>query len=130
MPDGEAIGRAELLARFLDDEELLSEVVTRFLAQLPSDLDAMRAAWAASDVAALHRRVHQLQGSLGLFGPGAAYASVSRLASITRDGALSGVAAELDVLATLLGQLAAELRRLVPPPPLPLDPDTPVDGSR
>ena len=43
--------RSELLARFLDDETLLSEMVTRLLAGVPPELDSMHAASAAGDAA-------------------------------------------------------------------------------
>ena len=111
--------RTALLARFLDDEALLSEMVTRLLARVPPEVDAMRAASAARDVEALHRLAHSLKGSLGLFGPSTAYDVVSRLESVSRNGELSAAAQELDALGTSLGHLMAELRRLVPPAPAP-----------
>ena len=119
MSQVEPMDRTALLAHFLDDEALLSEMVTRLLARVPPELDAMRDASAARDVAALHRLAHSLKGSLGLFGPSTAYDAVSRLESVSRDGDLNAAAQELDALGVSLGQLMAELRRFVPPAPDP-----------
>ena len=106
--------RATLLARFLDDEALLSEMVTRLLARLPPELDSMRAASAARDTAAMYKLAHSLKGSLGLFGPGMAYGSVSRVESLSRDGDVGAAALELEALEVSLRDTMAELRRLVP----------------
>ncbi len=111
---GERMDRAALLARFLDDEALLSEMVTRLLERLSPELDAMRAASAARDAAALHQLAHSLKGSLGLFGPSAAYDAVSRLESLSREGNVDAAVLELEALNASLGPMTAELRRLVP----------------
>ena len=106
--------RTTLLARFLDDEALLSEMVTRLLARLPSELDSMRAASAAGDTAAMHELAHSLKGALGLFGPSTAYDAVSRVESVSRYGDVDAAALELECLDASLGHMMAELRRLVP----------------
>lgn len=105
--------RTTLLARFLDDEALLYEMVTRLLARLPPELDAMRAAAAAGDAAAVHELAHSLKGSLGLFGPSTAYDVASRFESLSRGGDVDVVALELGTLEASLGHMIAELRRLV-----------------
>jgi HPt (histidine-containing phosphotransfer) domain-containing protein len=56
--------RSVLLARFLDDEALLSEMVTRLLARLPPELAFICAVSATGDAVAMHRLAHSLKGSL------------------------------------------------------------------
>ena len=114
MYQRERMDRSALLARFLDDEALLSEMVTRLLARLPPELSSMRVASAARDAVAMHQLAHSLKGSLGLFGPSTAYDAVSRLESLSRDGDVDAAALELEVLDDSLGHMMAELRRLVP----------------
>jgi HPt (histidine-containing phosphotransfer) domain-containing protein len=95
--------RTTLLARFLDDEALLCEMVTRLLARLPPELDAMRAAAAVRDAAAMHELAHSLKGSLGLFGPSTAYDVASRFESLSRNGDVENVAREMGALEASLG---------------------------
>ena len=118
------MNHADLLARFLDDEALLAEMVTRLLAAIPPQLDAMRGASADGDSDALHRQAHHLKGSLGMFGPSTAYDTVSRLESMARDGQPRAAARELLVLGTELGQLMNALRRLSSPATDPSARDT------
>ena len=110
----QSMDRTTPLARFLDDEALLSEMVSRLLVRLPPELASMRIASAAGDVMAMHELAHSLKGSLGLFGPSTAYDAVSRLESLSRDGDVDAAALELEALDDSLGHMMAELRRLVP----------------
>ena len=107
--------RTSMLARFLDDEALLREMVTRLTALVPQDLDAMRTAATAGDVETIHRRAHSLKGALGLFGSGTAFDVVSRLESVSRSGDLEASVRDLETLSGELEQLLAELQALVPP---------------
>ena len=111
--------RATLLAHFLDDEALLDEMVTRLLARLPSEIEAMRIASTERDAVALRPLAHSLKGSLGLFGPSPAYDAVCRLESLSRDGDIEAAELELESLEGLLGHMMTELRRLVPNAPNP-----------
>src|SRR5918994_1634761 len=56
------------------EPDVLAEILTVFLAEVPRRLDRLKAAWRAGDVAEVQRAAHSLKGSSGNIGADALYA--------------------------------------------------------
>jgi HPt (histidine-containing phosphotransfer) domain-containing protein len=102
---GPALDEAAALAYAGDDRQLLGELLGVFLEDSPGHLQAIRAAVAGSDPAALTRAAHTMNGSLQVLGAAAATALVALLEALGREGRLEGAAA-------LLARLEPELERV------------------
>ena len=87
------------------EPDVLHEVLTLFLTEVPKKIDALRAAVAAGDMAAVQRTAHSLKGSSGNIGARALYDVCRRL----DDDAKSG---ELARLPPLLARVVAEYARV------------------
>jgi HPt (histidine-containing phosphotransfer) domain-containing protein len=68
----------------------LRELVSEFLAQAPSRIDAVRAAGARGDAQALEYEAHRLKGSCGSLGAFAMADCCDRLETLGRDGSCLG----------------------------------------
>jgi CheY-like chemotaxis protein len=102
---GAALDEATVLAYVGGDRQLLGELLGIFLEDGPGQLQALRAAAAGADPAALMRAAHTLSGSLKVLGATAAIALVGRLEALGREGQLEGAAA-------LLARLEPEIERV------------------
>ncbi len=61
---GDAVfDRPSLLERLMDDEELVRELVEAFIADTPSQVSALQAAFAAGDLVQTERVAHRIKGS-------------------------------------------------------------------
>ena len=87
------------------EPDVLHQVLTLFLSEVPKKIDALRAAVAAGDVVAVQRIAHSLKGSSGNIGAGALYDVCRRL----DDDAKSG---EMARLPPLLERVVAEYARV------------------
>src|SRR5205823_6404797 len=90
VAEGEVLDKAELLKRVEDDMELLRELAALFGESCPKQLDAVRAAIAERDAAALERAAHAIKGSVGNFAAHSAFEAALRLELMGREGDLSG----------------------------------------
>ena len=106
------IDEAELLGRFEGDTELVREVAQLFLDDCPHRLEALRAALASGDAAALQRAAHSLKGSVSNFAAPAAAEAARRLEVLARDGQLTYAAAACAALEREIARLVPALIRL------------------
>ncbi len=103
----EVIDRAAVLDRFEGDLELLHEVAALFLEDCPRRLDAVRAALAHRDCAALECAAHSIKGSVGNFAAAAAFEVALSLERMARDG-------DLRHAPEACAELEREIARLAP----------------
>ncbi len=101
------------LARVDGDRELLKEIAGLFLEECPGSLEAVRAAVAAGDPAALQRAAHSLKGAVSNFGERTAHKAALRLEDMGRAGDLAGSADALRELEEALARLISELREFI-----------------
>ena len=101
------------LGRVDGDRELLKEIAELFLEECPGSLEAVRAAVASRDPAALQRAAHSLKGAVSNFGERAAHKAALRLEQMGRSGELAGSAEALRELEEALERLCAELREFI-----------------
>lgn len=94
---------AAMLARFDGNAGLLAEVAGLFLEECPGWMAAIGTAVRERDAAALRVAAHTLGGSVGHFGPSAAYAAARQLEARGRAGDLTGVDEAYAELAAAVG---------------------------
>jgi two-component system sensor histidine kinase/response regulator len=102
---------ADILERFMGDRDLLRDVATAFLEQLPMLLGELDHGLSRGDAAAVQRATHSLKGSVGNFAHTRSLELVLRLEQIGRSGSLDGAAevcAELHRAGEELVSLLAE----------------------
>jgi CheY-like chemotaxis protein len=73
---------AQALQTVQGDEQLLREVLSALLEELPTMMESVRTAAAADDAAQLRNAAHTLKGSLGCCGAQAAHAAAYRLETV------------------------------------------------
>ena len=85
-----AFDQAELLARFDGNRRLLRTLVKTFSHDCPKMMVRIRSALAARDSHALVEVAHALKGSVGNFGPSAAFETARQIEKNAREGKLDG----------------------------------------
>ena len=95
------------------EPDVLDEVLRMFLDEVPRRIDRLRAAWAAGDLAELHRAAHSLKGSAGNIGAHAMYAVCRQLDERGKAGDLAGTEQLVAALAEEFGKVEGEIRRLL-----------------
>jgi HPt (histidine-containing phosphotransfer) domain-containing protein len=93
------------------DRDLLLELATVFLDQLPGQLRELRRAVAMADPEGTREAAHSLKGSLGNLGATAAWEAARALEGLGRSGSLEGVAAAVATLERELDRLTQFLAR-------------------
>lgn len=83
----------DLLERLAGDADLAGEVVAVFLEDCPSRLEAIEAAVASGDAAALRAAAHALKGAAGSLGAPRVFDATQLLEQIAADGVLEGASA-------------------------------------
>lgn len=106
-----AFTRASLLAKFDENEELVSHLAGLFMENTPRLMDDLREAIAAGDPPALYRTAHALLSSLGAFGADEAHRIARELEELGRSGSVSGAE---KLFAALEGEVATIYRALKP----------------
>jgi HPt (histidine-containing phosphotransfer) domain-containing protein len=91
------------------DEELLRELVTTFLDEMPATMKAIRSSIEASDVATLKRSAHTLKGALGHFGAQKAYELAFQVETCGGQGDVAGALAALPSLDQAIAELTPVL---------------------
>jgi len=98
-----------LLQRFNGNRKLVRSLVRTFRADCPKMMGKIRKAITSRDAAALADAAHALKGSVGNFGPTAAFEKARKIEATAREGVLDGswkmYAALEDEIATLLPAL-------------------------
>ncbi len=104
--------RADLVRRLMDDEVLASELITEFLADIPGQIDQLKAAVAKGDTRAVECQAHKVRGACGAVSAQAMRSLAAVLEHAGRAGDLATISArvtELDAqLAALQEALALE----------------------
>jgi HPt (histidine-containing phosphotransfer) domain-containing protein len=101
------------LARVGDDEELLAELASLFLADYPNNLRAMQEALAGGNPELMERAAHSLKGAAANFGAEIVVREAFELERMARQGDLSHANSNLQRLCAVMQQLDTELRPLV-----------------
>jgi HPt (histidine-containing phosphotransfer) domain-containing protein len=110
----DVIDRADVLARFEGDAELLQEVADLFLEDCPERMTHVREALARRDCTALQRAAHSLKGSASNFGAASTVQAALRIELLARAGDLAQAEeayATLEQEATRLTRALAQLTR-------------------
>ena len=113
-PRPAAIDRSGLLAAFGDDRALLDETIGVFLADAPAQIDALRAAVASGDAAAIARAAHALKGAVSLFSLGAPYTAARSLEAAARAGVPDRLPARVAAIERAVTRLTTGLAALRP----------------
>jgi HPt (histidine-containing phosphotransfer) domain-containing protein len=106
------IDRAAVLDRVGDDEELLCEIASIFLAEYPCLVDEIRTAVGSRDAKRLERAAHSLKGAVSNFGAQAATDAAYRLERMGRTQEMAQAAEALDELLLQFQRLRPELEAL------------------
>jgi HPt (histidine-containing phosphotransfer) domain-containing protein len=95
------------------EPDVLVEILTVFLDDVPKRILALRAAAVAGDAFAMQRAAHSLKGSSGNIGARALHDVCRQLDDHARSGDLTRVTPLLDSLAIEYDRVEAEIRRLL-----------------
>jgi PAS domain S-box-containing protein len=108
------IDREELLARVDGDTELLRDIVSLFLADLPGTLAAIRHAIEANNATGLMKLAHSLKGCVSNFSADIVTHAALRLETVGREGDLSHAPTALKELEAAIEELLPELADFAP----------------
>ena len=109
--EGRLAARLASLRRFGErtGEDILGQVIADFLGRSQADLDAMAAALARADGAALADAAHSLAGSSGILGAGELARRCAGLEALARQGDLAACALPLQAVQQEFRQVAGQL---------------------
>jgi HPt (histidine-containing phosphotransfer) domain-containing protein len=95
------------------EPDVLKEVLSIFLQEVPPRIDRLRTFWAAGNIKELQRAAHSLKGSAGNIGARDLHDISRQIDDQARTGDLSGLAPLVDALAAEFGKVEVEIRRLI-----------------
>jgi len=95
------------------EPDVLREVLTLFLAEVPPRLDRVRNAWTAGDIEGIHRAAHSLKGSAGNIGATALFAVCKELDEKSRSGDVGALGPLVDALGVEYERVETEIARLI-----------------
>jgi PAS domain S-box-containing protein len=104
---------ATALAYVGGDRRLLRDMVELYLEEAPRWRDELRAAIRSGSVADVKRTAHNIKGSMGHFGAGAAFAAAQDLETLARGGILTGAPAACAALEQELDRVEPALAAFV-----------------
>ena len=93
------------MERMMDDDDLAQEVIDEFLADIPCQIEALKAAVEAADSKAAERKAHSIKGA-------AANMATEGLRAVAADIETSGKAGDVDTARSLLPQLEDAFERV------------------
>ena len=95
------------------EPDVLVEILTVFLADVPRRIDHLKTSWREGKAAEVQRAAHSLKGSAGNIGAGSLYAVCREIDERAKTGSLriDPLIAELD---REYGRVEAEIKRLLP----------------
>ena len=105
--------RRSALDRVGDDEEVLAEVISLFLQDIPCQMNDIRSAIREGDPKHLESAAHRLKGSASCLGGESTAAAAMRLEALGKKGELSGATEGLAELECELKRFIDEISRLV-----------------
>jgi len=97
--------RAAMLERLMDDEELAETIIEGFLADMPRQIEALRAYLEAGDAAGAERQAHTIKGASANVGG-------ERLRALAFELEQAGKAGDLESIKTRMDELAATFAEL------------------
>jgi two-component system sensor histidine kinase/response regulator len=100
------------LAQVQGDSDLLSELASLFLEELPGMLASIRNGVSKGDASLIEQAAHKLRGSVGNFSAPYAFAAAAKLEAIGREGNVPHAHAALVDLETEIARLAQALAKL------------------
>jgi HPt (histidine-containing phosphotransfer) domain-containing protein len=95
------------------EPDVLAEVLTLFLEEVPPRIVRLRNAWQARNIEEVHRCAHSLKGSAGNIGARRLHAVCAELDDKGKSGDLTAVAPLVDTLSAEFDKVEAEIRRIV-----------------
>lgn len=95
------------------EPDVLNEVLSLFLNEVPRKIDALRTAVTAGDRAAMQRTAHSLKGSSGNIGAHAMYDACRQLDDQAKSGDLARLKPLIDAVATAYRNVEIEIRRML-----------------
>ena len=94
------------------EPDVLTEILTVFLAEVPRRLDRLKAAWRAGDAAEVQRAAHSLRGSSGNIGADALFEVCKQIDERAKAGELR-IEELIAALDREYPKVEAEIRRLL-----------------
>lgn len=94
------------------EPDVLNEVLSLFLAEVPPRLEKLRNAQAAGDIELIHRIAHSLKGSAGNIGANAMFAVCKELDEKSRAGDTGAAGPLIEALGVEYSRVEAEIARL------------------
>ena len=95
------------------EPDVLGEVLTIFLQEVPPRIDRLRTFLAAGNIQEVQRAAHSLKGSAGNIGAHRLHEVCRQIDEKGRSGDLSGLAVLVDTLAEEFGKVEVEIHRLM-----------------
>lgn len=95
------------------EPDVLNEVLTIFLQEVPPRIERLRTFWAAGNIVEMQRAAHSLKGSAGNIGARALHELSRQIDDKGRSGDLSGLAPLVDALAVEFGKVEVEIHSLM-----------------
>ena len=110
---GPVLDRAALVAMVEGDMSLLSDMVETFVNEYPALEEAVRAAVAAGDAAAIRHAAHALKGAVSIFSVQPAYEKAQQLERMGRTNDLGQSAEVFAALEAIMGPVMREFPSLL-----------------
>ena len=95
------------------EPDVLAEVLTLFLEEVPNRIERLRNAWQAGNIQEVHRAAHSLKGSAGNIVARRLFEVCRQLDDISKSGDLAAAATLVDTLEVEFGKVESEIRRLI-----------------
>ncbi len=95
------------------EPDVLAEVLTIFLQEVPPRIERVRASLAAGNIVEVQRAAHSLKGSAGNIGARALYDICRQVDDKGRSGDLSGLTTLVDALTSEFDKVEVEIHRLM-----------------
>jgi CheY-like chemotaxis protein/HPt (histidine-containing phosphotransfer) domain-containing protein len=103
--------KASMMSRLMDDKELARTIVTGFLADIPAQIETMKAQLKAGDAASVERQAHTIKGASANLGGEALRAVAFAMEKAAGAGDLAAVSARLAGLESQFERLKAAMER-------------------
>ena len=94
------------------EPDVLGEVLTLFLEEVPPRIARLRNAWASGNIEEMQRAAHSLKGSAGNIGASGMFDVCRQLDGLSRSGSLESAATLVDALDAEFDKVQTEIRRL------------------
>lgn len=95
------------------EPDVLNEVLTIFLQEVPPRIERLRTSWAGGNIQEMQRAAHSLKGSAGNIGAEALHEVCRQIDDKGRSGDLSGLPGLVETLIAEFGKVEGEIHRLM-----------------